>query len=195
MRKLYSIIAIIVICCIPLGGCAFGPQSEPNTATTQSQVAKPKSEKPKTIDPDEYTGLYSRDYDADNWLGVCDSGSENGCKYEITLTNKNITVHYTNSAGTSMVWYGSVSLTDITEEYDSMEHVYKIVSTLDSNFENLSGTSTAMFGYEGYHKEFKFYHPKGGGNKYIAMQVPDGSEDAIFDTTNANISFVTKDAV
>ena len=174
MRKLYSIIAIIVICCIPLGGCAFGPQSEPNTATTQSQDAKPKSE---------------------NWLGVCDSGSENGCKYEITLTNKNITVHYTNSAGTSMVWYGSVSLTDITEEYDSMEHVYKIVSTLDSNFENLSGTSTAMFGYEGYHKEFKFYHPKGGGNKYIAMQVPDGSEDAIFDTTNANISFVTKDAV
>lgn len=181
MRKIMSIIAIIVACCIPLSACG---------STNTKDVPKQKAiEKPKTVD---YTGVYYQDYDSDNFLGVCDNGSEIGCKYEITLTKKDISVHYTNSAGTILIWYGTVSTDDVTKNYKDYNHVINVTSKLDPEFTSMDRASDVIFGYEGNHKQFVYFEPK-VGPAFVSMDVPNHSPDRVLDTTNVNLYLMTKD--
>lgn len=184
-KKLVYIITILTVSFCSLTGCG-------NYTYTTPQHQDQKSEQKIEKEP-EYVGTYSQDFESDNVIGACDDGAENGCKYEITLTPKNVTVYYTNSVGTTMVWYGNASVTDVTKKYNDVKKAYSIVSTLDPDFTSKTDASTAMFGYEGRHKKFTYVNSN--GTKHIEMDVPDSSEDALFDTTNINLFYLTKDAI
>lgn len=184
-KKLVYIITILTVSFCSLTGCG-------NYTYTTPQHQDQKSEQKIEKEP-EYVGTYSQDFESDNVIGACDDGAENGCKYEITLTPKNVTVYYTNSVGTTMVWYGNASVTDVTKKYNDVKKAYSIVSTLDPDFTSKTDASTAMFGYEGRHKKFTYINSN--GTKHIEMDVPDSSEDALFDTTNINLFYLTKDVI
>lgn len=184
-KKLVYIITILTVSFCSLTGCG-------NYTYTTPQHQDQKSEQKIEKEP-EYVGTYSQDFESDNVIGACDDGAENGCKYEITLTPKNVTVYYTNSVGTTMVWYGNASVTDVTKKYNDVKKAYSIVSTLDPDFTSKTDASTAMFGYEGRHKKFTYVNSN--GTKHIEMDVPDSSEDALFDTTNINLFYLTKDVI
>ena len=185
-KKLAYIITILTVAFVSLTGCGSGVSFAP-----EPQVQK--SEQKKVQKEPEYIGTYSQTFESDDIIGACDDGAEGGCKYEVILTSKNITVYYTNSVGTTMVWYGSASATDVTKDYSSIKKAYSIVSTLDTDFSSKPDASTAMFGYEGRHKKFTYIN--NNGTKHIEMEVPDSSEDAIFDTTNINLYYLTKDVI
>lgn len=184
-KKLAYIITILTAAFVSLTGCGSNVSSAPEP---QVQKSEQKVEK----EP-EYVGTYSQSFESDDIIGACDDGAEGGCKYEVTLTSKNIIVYYTNSVGTTMVWYGNASATDVTKKYNDIEKAYSIVSTLDLEFTSKTDTSTAMFGYEGHHKKFTYIN--NNGTKHIEMEVPDSSEDAILDTTNINLYYLTKDVI
>lgn len=185
-KKLIFIAIILVVAFVSLAGCG-------SNVSTTSESRIQNSEQEKIQEEADYIGTYSQSFESDDIIGACDDSVEGGCKYEVSLTSENIAVYYTNSVGTTMVWYGNVSTTDITEKYSEIDKAYSIVSTLDSDFSSKPNASTAMFGYEGHHKEFKYIDKN--GTKHIEMDVPDSSEDAIFDTTNINLYFLTKDVI
>lgn len=185
-KKLAYIITILTVAFVSLTGCGSSVSSAP-----EPQVQK--SEQKKVHKEPEYIGTYSQSFESDDIIGACDDGAEGGCKYEVILTSTNITIYYTNSVGTTMVWYGSASATDVTKNYSSIKKAYSIVSTLDPDFSSKPNASTAMFGYEGRHKKFTYIN--NNGTKHIEMEVPDSSEDAIFDTTNINLYYLTKDVI
>lgn len=184
-KKLVYIITILTVSFCSLTGCG-------NYAYTTPQHQDQKSEQKVEKEP-EYVGTYSQTFESDNVIGACDDGAKNGCKYEVVLTPKNITVYYTNSVGTTMVWYGNASATDVTKKYNDVKKAYSIVSTLDPEFTSKTDASTAMFGYEGRHKEFTYVN--NNGTKHIEMDVPDSSEDALFDTTNINLFYLTQEVI
>lgn len=126
-------------------------------------------------------GVYSRTYHDNH----CDDGSSE-CTYEIILTERNVTVYYTNPVSTTIMWKGSIAINDLNQ------NDIRIGSVLDSNFEEQHNTSTAMFTYNGDHKCFHYILNK--GQSYLQTDVP-VSDSLKFKTHNISLPYETRDIV
>lgn len=126
-------------------------------------------------------GVYSQTYHDNH----CDDGSSE-CTYEIILTEKNITVYYTNSVSSTIMWRGLIAMNDL-ESND-----IRIGSVLDSDFDNEHNTSRAMFTYNGNHK--CFHYISRNGKSYLQTDVP-VSDSTTFRTHDILLPYKSQDVV
>lgn len=126
-------------------------------------------------------GVYSQSYHDNH----CDDGTSE-CTYEIILTERNITVYYTNQVSSTIMWRGSITVKDRESNHICME------SVLDSDFENEYNTSRAMFTYNGDHK--RFHYITWNGRSYLKTDVP-VSDSTTFRTHDILLPYKTQDVI